>query len=570
MQALCIYAHLVYFEIALWWLAMKKLELLPFQYPSSEIFIGLVGPVGTESDAAVQLIKQALGSVNYSAEHVEISQLIGQYKHSEFTGILDRYEKLMTAGDEIRKRLDRGDALAITTMIEIWRRRIGNSPDESKKAKAVSVDKDNSETHPVFDQGKDSKPPDPLTRTAFILDQLKHHEEVETLRWVYGPSFFLVGAYTPKQIREDKLVARLQSFSAESKETLTKQARDLMKRDEKSGKLGQNVQKAYPLADVFINTADRDGAILSLVRFFESIFSHPFHTPSKDEQGMFYAKSASLRSADLARQIGAAITNEQGDLLVVGCNDAAKAGGGQYWTGDKPDYRDFNRGYDANDLAKKGLLKDILVRLVQDHWVEKTKAEIDGLVADTFSDTTNEVQSAELMSVIEYFRSVHAELAALMTAARLGISVKDGILYSTTFPCHECARHIVAAGIKRVVYVEPYPKSRVAELYPDSISVDHEETGHIPFEPFVGIAPRAYMSLFDLGSIERKDEHGQVEKWEAFESDPRKPQPAVIYLEKESRFINHFREKFKELRDEVKAAIGAEPETEGAKHEKQK
>ncbi|MDN3612645.1 hypothetical protein QWZ16_23945 [Vibrio ostreicida] len=26
------------------------------------------------------------------------------------------------------------------------------------------------------------------------------------------------------------------------------------------------------------------------------------------------------------------------------------------------------------------------------------------------------------------------------------------------FPCHNCAKHIVASGIKRVVYVEPYPK----------------------------------------------------------------------------------------------------------------
>ena len=63
--------------------------------------------------------------------------------------------------------------------------------------------------------------------------------------------------------------------------------------------------------------------------------------------------------------------------------------------------------------------------------------------------------------VTEYGRIVHAELGALAAAARSGLSVVDGTLYCTTFPCHNCAKHIVASGIVRVVYVEPYPKSRV-------------------------------------------------------------------------------------------------------------
>ena len=66
------------------------------------------------------------------------------------------------------------------------------------------------------------------------------------------------------------------------------------------------------------------------------------------------------------------------------------------------------------------------------------------------------LRDSQLMAIIEYFRSVHAEMAALVTASRLGTTVKGATLYCTTFPCHECAKHIVAAGIERVVYVEPY------------------------------------------------------------------------------------------------------------------
>jgi deoxycytidylate deaminase len=28
-----------------------------------------------------------------------------------------------------------------------------------------------------------------------------------------------------------------------------------------------------------------------------------------------------------------------------------------------------------------------------------------------------------------------------------------------SFPCHMCARHIIATGLREVVYIEPYPKS---------------------------------------------------------------------------------------------------------------
>ena len=67
---------------------------------------------------------------------------------------------------------------------------------------------------------------------------------------------------------------------------------------------------------------------------------------------------------------------------------------------------------------------------------------------------------------------VHAEMDALVGSARRGESVKDCVMYCTTFPCHICAKHIVASGIKSLVFIEPYPKSHAAELFSDSISVE--------------------------------------------------------------------------------------------------
>jgi cytidine deaminase len=51
---------------------------------------------------------------------------------------------------------------------------------------------------------------------------------------------------------------------------------------------------------------------------------------------MYMAKSASLRSAALTRQVGAAIFRETGELLTMGCNEVPKAGGGTVGSAKSP------------------------------------------------------------------------------------------------------------------------------------------------------------------------------------------------------------------------------------------
>ena len=55
-------------------------------------------------------------------------------------------------------------------------------------------------------------------------------------------------------------------------------------------------------------------------------------------------------------------------------------------------------------------------------------------------------------------RTTHAELNAIAVAAKNGISTDGGTMFSTVQPCYTCAKAILAAGIKRVVYVDEYRK----------------------------------------------------------------------------------------------------------------
>jgi tRNA(Arg) A34 adenosine deaminase TadA len=93
------------------------------------------------------------------------------------------------------------------------------------------------------------------------------------------------------------------------------------------------------------------------------------------------------------------------------------------------------------------------------------------------------------------------DLYRLYVSARRGLSVLDATLYCTTFPCHMSARHIIASGIKQVVYIEPYPKSLAKELYRKSIQVDFDveaDSDAVVFRPFVGISPNRYLDFFSM------------------------------------------------------------------------
>ena len=59
---------------------------------------------------------------------------------------------------------------------------------------------------------------------------------------------------------------------------------------------------------------------------------------------------------------------------------------------------------------------------------------------------------------------IHAEQNAIIQAAKLGISIDGATLYCTHQPCVICAKMIVNAGIKRVVYDEGYPDDFAVQM----------------------------------------------------------------------------------------------------------
>jgi deoxycytidylate deaminase len=129
-----------------------------------------------------------------------------------------------------------------------------------------------------------------------------------------------------------------------------------------------------------------------------------------------------------------------------------------YWPGDEGDDRDFVQGYDPNESYKLSLLVDLIDRLQNNNSLSEQLHSIGNPVeiAKTLLTQTGNrsVKESKLMDLLEFARIIHAEMSAISDAARKGIPIQDSTLYCTTFPCHICAKHIVASGVRRVVYLE--------------------------------------------------------------------------------------------------------------------
>ena len=64
----------------------------------------------------------------------------------------------------------------------------------------------------------------------------------------------------------------------------------------------------------------------------------------------------------------------------------------------------------------------------------------------------------------ELCRGIHAEQNAIIQAAYHGVSIKDSTLYCTNLPCSICAKMIINAGIRKIIYLSGYVDALSEEM----------------------------------------------------------------------------------------------------------
>lgn len=465
-----------------------------------ELVVGLVGRIGVDTVEAADWVDGALHKLFYKSDVIKLTDYLNELDLNDHDielvdSPLDRrLETRIDGCNKVRELSGRKDFFASVAVSGI----VGIRDQMS-----------------ILD--------DQPYRRAFIIDQIKRPEEAKALRQIYGEQFVLVSCHAPKETRIQNLAAKIAGGNAgEPKpDAWRSKAKELIDIDDSQGAVdfGQRVGKVFHLADLIINCAEREGSHRTLDRFFGALFGNPAISPTRAEFFQNIAANVALTSCDTARQVGAAIERD-GELAATGFNEAPKPGGGTYWSEDGVDARDVALGMDLNTIRKRQMAVEI-VQILRDREELSNNNVTDEEIAKTYLDSSDApLKDSQIMDTLEFGRAVHAEMAALSSAARLGVKTKDATLYCTTFPCHNCSKHIVASGIKKVVYIEPYPKSFADYLYPDSISIDPRKADEelVIFQQFSGITPVRYKNLFSKGSS--KNTQGYVLKWAPKSSAP--------------------------------------------------
>jgi deoxycytidylate deaminase len=296
----------------------------------SELVFAFVYPVGTNPDPIITLFENHLSQYGYNSHCFRISDHLPSLKLGVSYGDTTRYGKsdaLIKAGNEARRVSEDNGILAVMAITDIAS---GRELDEQQR-------------------------PIAKTHTAHLVRSLKRPEEVALFREVYRSGFYLVGIANDEDSQIEYLTRELGMTPV--------QAKEVMDRDQnEQTPNGQRTRDTFCLADVFIQATEKQYKV-QVDRFLDMVFGHPFKTPSREEHAMFLAYASAARSAQLGRQVGAAIATPEGDVLAVGMNEVPCPSGGVYWEGDSKDYRDHKRSIDSNAEQRRVIVESILSNL---------------------------------------------------------------------------------------------------------------------------------------------------------------------------------------------------------------
>ena len=464
-----------------------------------ELVIALCGPIGSPLHQTAEQIENALAAFGYQTELIRLSDMIRLNANkvrqkpnqaNKFNGI----KSLIEIGDALRENFGK-DILAKLAIAKIGAdraHRYGNFQDVADESRQATERKIHSQ------------------RICHVIDSIKNEAELKLLRLIYGDALFAIGVFSPLELRKNNLT-QTGKLTQEEIELLI----DIDSGEEFAH--GQSVRDTFPQSDYFLridHAVDKlflEKAVAQIsegiYRFLDLVFRTKVITPTPDERAMYAATSAARNSACLSRQVGAAVTSSTGEMLALGWNDVPQSGGGLYGT--KPLFpimdirknppqqtggaRCFENGSVCHNDAEKATIAELIVKsLVNDKVVNSkdSRKAVETILGDT-----------RVKDLIEFSRAVHAEMHAILAASRVaGDRVLGGKIFVTTYPCHSCARHLVAAGITEVQYIEPYRKSQATKLHMDALTEASEANGKVQLLQYAGIAPRRYHEMFESGN----------------------------------------------------------------------
>ena len=339
--------------------------------------------------------------------------------------------------------------------------------------------------------------------SRFVIEAFRNPFEIDFFRQRYY-EFYLFSLFAPFEVRQkrcshitnlkdkDKIDQGFSSLEEERQEKLKEKFKDILKeviccnnKSQVNQLLTismQNTQRCIYLSDININNyTNKEELFDKLLYYYILILQPGFVSPSTDETFMNMAYMLSLRSTCISRQVGAIITGESGYIVGAGWNDVSEGqiGCGLRWRMDCKELN--NEVLPLHPSVEEEFRKRIVNKDHDDsNWLEESFC-----FKDEYAQFKNKTKT------LQDCRALHAEENAILQTAKIGgVGLKNATIYTTTFPCELCAKKIYQVGIKRIVFIEPYPKSISEEVF----LKDGMKKPKI--EQFEGVKPYSYFRLY--------------------------------------------------------------------------
>lgn len=296
--------------------------------------------------------------------------------------------------------------------------------------------------------------------TYIAIDAIRNPMESYYLKERYS-SYYLISISAPDDDIKDRLEKKLY-MTEDAIDRQSKKETKVKLLDNIENFISQNIQSCIEKSDIFITNVgkyeDKNFKELygQLIKFV-SLIKHPgLITPSLDEKMMQIAYTAKLNSACLSRQVGASVTNKNGSLKSIGWNSVPE-GQTPCLLRSRDELLDNTKSLSYSKYEKSLEFKNMLfgeTKISDNLGINQsfcfksiyTKNKKDN--KGDLSEKGNQVHT----------RSLHAEENAFLQLSKYGgEALKDGVLYSTASPCELCSKKAYQLGIKRVVFIDPYP-----------------------------------------------------------------------------------------------------------------
>lgn len=265
----------------------------------------------------------------------------------------------------------------------------------------------------------------------WVVSSIRHPAELEALRT--RPDFVMVFIEASRRVRYERSLARgregdpisFAQFAAEEERQMRPSGGD---------PAAQALAACRELADVRLeNDSTREEFHEKVVEFTgRALFDYFLPRPNWDEYFMMMAEVAAMRGNCIKRRVGAVIVLDK-QILSTGYNGTPKG---------------------IRNCCEGGCPRGAGV--------------------------------ADSGAALSECLGVHAEENAIIQAAAHGVAIRGGVLYCTLCPCSYCAKSIINAGIKEVVYRETYAMDDVTRKLFEEVGIHFRNI----VQPAVSVRPK--------------------------------------------------------------------------------